>query len=271
MRLSRLVMLPFAIAVGYILYHMLVLDQYGWSYYLIPPVIIIAACLSLYPQIDALGYKWWPPKVDEKLKKIFHQSSPSFDWIPTEQQDDFIIRLVTYCRKHDFTGMKVEDIPTDVQAMCLYPGLLLDDLFGTHLVQHINRTVLYKHPFPSPLHKDWHSAELHYEDGVILYSLEQLMISYMSPDQRYHIGFDPWIRGLIQQKPNILPDQNLHSIDPPLWQNESAENFLGLTDIPVEVQHLYCFLIKNNDYQAQFPDLHDHWLQHCRYKEFGQV
>jgi len=255
-------MLPFAIAVGYILYNMLVLNRYEWSYYLIPPVIIIAACFSLYPQIDALGYKWWPPKVDEKLKTIIQQSSPTFQWVRPEDQDNFIIQLMTYCRKHDFTGMKVEDIPTDVQAMSLYPGLLIDYVFSTKIIKHVDRIVLYKHPFPSPNHKVWHSAELHNEDGVILFSMEQLMISYMAVEKYYHIGFDPWVRALIEQHPELLPKDELPSLEAPLWNTTKNENFLGLENIPEAVQHLYTFLTKPEDYKSEFPQLYQHWGKH---------
>ena len=242
MRLSRVIMLPFALMGGYIAYEMVVNYQYEWSYYLILPVVIIAACLSLSPQIDAIGYNIWPPKPDLKLLHILKISSPTFDWVKDEDKEAFIINAVTQMRKMDFIGMKVEDIPSDVQLMSIYPGLLLEYLFDLPMTKEYNRVVLYKHPFPSPQFKEWHSAEVHHEDGVLLLSMEQMMINYLQPEKHYHVVFDAWIRAALHLSPDLLQKAKGHSVDS--FDLEAAQNFLGLEDIPQEVQALYDYLMK---------------------------
>lgn len=248
MRLSRVIMIPCAIVAAYIAYEMTANYRYEWSYYLIPPIIIIAVCFSLYPQIDAIGYRWWPPKVDEKIKTLFVSASPSFAWIPKDEQDAFIIELMTLCRKAEFIGMKVDDIPTDVQAMCLYPGLLLERIFGIRLMHLYQRVVLYKHPFPSPKYESWHAAEAHTEDHVVLFSMDQLIPNYLKAERFYHVGFDAWIRIALAE--GLSADNE----DVPSFPLDAAQKYLGLEEIPLEVRHVYQYLMSNSIYQQDHPE-----------------
>ena len=208
MRLSRIVMFPFAVAGAYILYEMLYNYRYDWSYFLVVPVVAIAASLALHPQIDALGYKWWKPKADPMLMKIILSSSPSAVWINPPDYDSFFTDCLDHIRKTDYMGMKVDDIPTDIRVMCIYPGMLLDYLFGTSLLKEYDRVVLYKSPFPSPQHHEWHTSEVHHEDGLIIMSLAHLVPNYSRPHDFYHICWDAWLRAFFQHHPELTNRSN---------------------------------------------------------------
>lgn len=261
MRLSRLLMLPFAIIGGYILYQLLVNDQYQYSYYLIIPVIAITACLALYPQLDALGYKWWPLKADPKLKAIIEHSSPSIQWIPQEEREAFFANLYNKSRAVDYIGMKVEDIPTDIKIMSIYPAALMEYIFGIDLLKEYNRVVFYKHPFPSPQYRKWHSAEVNHEDGVMLYSLEQMIMCYSRPGEFYHIAFDPWIRALLKSHPELagidLMNHEVHWSSNDL-DHSKALKLLGLDNILNRHLNWQAFL----HHSEIFKQLHTKaWLQ----------
>ena len=250
MRLSRIAMLPFAITGGYILYQMMYNYKYEWSYYLVLPVVAIAACLALYPQLDAIGYKWWPPKADPMIRNILERSSPSLIWIKEEDREAFYIRCLDAIRNVDYMGMKVDDIPTDVKVMCIYPALLIEYIVGIKLLKHYNRVILYKHPFPSPEIQEWHAAEIHHEDGVVLFSLEQLIPNFSRSGAFYHVGFDAWIRALMAMRPE-LEGRSKMSTPVDYDQNDleltSARKYLGLESVTSELINWSALL--------QYPEL----------------
>ncbi len=267
MRLSRIAMFPFTVAGGYILYEMLYNYKYEWSYYLILPVVAIAACLALYPQIDEIGYRWWPPKADPMIEKILSKSCPSLKWVKEEDRNMFFVRCLDAIRRVEFIGMKVEDIPTDVKVMSLYPAMLLEYMFGVELIKHYGRVVLYKHPFPSPEHEAWHSAETHHEDGVVLFSLEQLILNYSRPGDFYHVGFDAWIQALFQRQPTLkdIPSMT-SSMD---WDSDDlihdkAMKYLGLNTITNEMINWHAFLNHSEAFLNQYPDSFNSMLTHLK-------
>lgn len=267
MRLSRLLMIPFAIAAGWLMYEMYFNYQYQYSYYLIIPVVAIAACLALYPQLDAIGYKWWAPKKDLRLERIIANSSPSTHWIKEDDYSNFISSCLTEIRKIDFIGMKVDDIPTDIKVMCIYPGMLIDYLFGTTLIKEYNRVVLYKHPFPSPQYNKWHSGEINHEDGVLLFSLEQLIPNYGRPGDFYHIGFDMWIRAFLTRHAELFNKGFLNEdID---WEladldHQKAISYLGLDIVLPRHLNWQAFFNHPEVFKEQSPHNYEHIISKMR-------
>lgn len=243
-------MLPFAIAAGYMLYQMFFNYEYQWSYWLVIPVIAIAASLALYPQLDAIGYKLWPQKLDPTLKRILLNSAPSTKWIEPEDHDAFFAGCLNEIRKMEFIGMQVEDIPTDIEAMCIYPALLMEYLFGIELTKEYSRVALYKHPFPSPQYNKWHSGEVNHEDGVVIMNLNHIIPNYSKPGTFYNIPMDLWTRALLKQAPHLI-DKDMMDSEIDWGKNdlklEEARKYLGL-DIVLQ-RHL--------NWQAFFnyPDL----------------
>lgn len=254
MRLSRIIMLPFALFAGYIAYEMVINYRYELSWYLAFPIVILAAVFSLHPQIDAWGYKRWKPKTDAKLRRILEVSSPSFAWIREEDRDDFISDLLLHCRKMEFIGKEVEDIPTDVQIMTIYPGKLLEYVFGLDLLTHFNRVVVYKHPFPSPRYRAWHAAEAHEEDGVMIFSLEQLLLNYVHPGKEYHVGFDAWIRAAVSR--GLPYPEYKEDLPETIFSLDRARKYLGLQHIPPKIQHIYAYLLHKEAYLLEVGDGH---------------
>ncbi|MDX1685758.1 MAG: hypothetical protein R3275_11025 [Saprospiraceae bacterium] len=258
MRLSRLIMIPFVVAGGYMLYQMFFHDQYQYSYFLIIPVVVVAASLALAPQLDEIGYKWWPTKADDTLKRILMQSSPSLIWVRPEDREAFFSMSINAIRKMDFIGMKVDDIPTDVKIMSIYPGVLMEYLFGVDLLTEYNRVVFYKHPFPSPEYKKWHSGEVHYKDGVLLLSLEQMIPNYTRSGDFYHIVFDLWIRALLRSYPDVLNKDLLdQDID---WGKkdlnlEKARAYLGLDIVLQRHVNMLAFFRYPQLSREKTPDL----------------
>jgi hypothetical protein len=227
-------MFPFALIGGYLLYEMLYNYQYDWSYYLIIPVLAIAAALALNPQIDEIGYKLWKPKADPTIQKIILASSPSSSWIYSEDYNVFFSKSLDQIRVTDFMGMKVDDIPTDVKVMCIFPGLLLDYLFGTKLLKEYDRVVLYKSPFPSPQFNEWHTSEVHHEDGMIIMSLAHLIPNYSRAHDFYHICWDAWLRAFFLHHPE-LTNKSIMS-ETTQWGKPnldiiSARKYLGLNHV----------------------------------------
>ncbi len=258
MRLSRILMFPFFLVAGYIAYQLYFNNQIEWSWYLVPPIVVIVALYVLHPQIDDYGHKLFPQKVDEQLARLFSQSLPYFRSMPDSVQNEVMVELSSQIRRTDFQGMKVEDIPEDVKAMCLFPGVLMSYLSKMPLAQKYNKVIIYKHPFPSPAHQEWHSSEVNHDDGVFLFSLEQLMTVHVYPKQSYHIAFHEWAKALSHHY-NVrnLAFANDHEIYQVFGHPKSRlEDFLGLKVDDENPMVVTSYFTRHDELREIRPDMY---------------
>jgi len=196
MQLSRIIALPFFVLAVYILYNLYYHNTIEWSLYILFPAIALVAIYIFHNQINALGWKWWPPKIDPVLFQMVHTTVPFVKSLSAEDQKSLFQILHFDIRRNDFTGMKVEDIPEDIKAMCVLPGSLMTQITNTPINKEYNQVVLYKHPFPSQQYNDWHTSEIHHEDGVFLFSLEHLVPGYAQKSRYPNIAFYEWAQAL---------------------------------------------------------------------------
>ena len=187
--IAKRLAIPFVIWILIVLIQTYVYEIYGVGGWIIPPVIILTALFVFSPQIDWWWYNRFPPVLDEKIKAYLHRSSSFYRSLNQDLKLEFEKRIFFYMTGNDFSAIKMDTIPEDMKAaVAIYPITMT---FGqkNFMLAPFERIVLYQHPFPSPNMKFLHASETDSEDGVILFSFEQLLQSQLRPDLFMNLGF----------------------------------------------------------------------------------
>ncbi len=208
--IAKRLAIPFMIWVVIVLILAFAYEMYGVGVWIIPPVIILTAIYVFSPQLDWWWYKRNPPDLDPKLKAFLHRVSPFYRALGEEGKDRFEKRVFFYLLGNDFSGMNMEDgVPEDMKAaIAVYPVTMTFSQ-EDFMLNPFERIVLYKHPFPSPNMKFLHASETNQEDGVILFSIEQLLQSQLNPSAFIDIGFYEYAHVYTYKFGDTMPELHL--------------------------------------------------------------
>ena len=144
---ARRLSIPFVIWIIIVLIKIFVYDTYGIGQWVIPPVIILTAIYVFSPQINWWWYQRHPPKIDEKLKRYLHISSPFYASLGEEDKVKFERRIFFYLEGNDFTGMNMDGVPEDMKATIAIHPITMTFNQDSFMLSPFERIVLYKHPF----------------------------------------------------------------------------------------------------------------------------
>ena len=127
--------------------------------------------------------------------------------------------------------MGVQDIPEDIKYLVAAQALILSRKKENWLLEPYFRIVLYPHPFLSPeIPETVHASELHEEDGVLIFSMEQLLPGFFSWGKHFNLCTYEWARAyysLFPAEKDELKDYQLDNI-PIVFQPEEVKKFIGL-------------------------------------------
>ncbi len=187
--ITKRLAIPFVFWIVIVLYLAYVKEIYGVSQWIFPPLLILTALYIFNPQIEWWWYNRFPPKIDPKLKSFLLRASPFYAALSPENKDKFEKRIFFYLIGNDFSGMNMESVTEDMKAtVAMYP-IALTFSQNNFLLAPYERIIFYKHPFPSPNHRFLHASETNVEDGVIIFSFEQLLQSQYRPDAFINLGY----------------------------------------------------------------------------------
>lgn len=202
----------------------------GISVWMIPLAIVVAIIYVMKPQIDF----WWhsknPTKLDQPIIDWLNKYSSFYQNLAEGDKNKFEDRLSIFVRSKSFemmVGPEKQEMPEDLKAIIAHCAIQVSFGDENFLFEPFDHYILYQHPFPSPDHPYIHSYEINREDGVILWSLEQLIPGLLDQNE-YNIG----IHGFVEAK-NIdyLPD----SKDLTPQELKKIQMTLGLRDINMGV------------------------------------
>ena len=265
--IAKRLAIPFIIWIAYVLIQIFAYDVYGIGQWVIPPVIILTALYVFSPQIDWWWYNRYPPKLDEKLKRYLQKISPFYVALSSENKEKFEQRIFFYLEGNDFSGMNMDGVPEDIKASIAVHPVSMTFNQENFMLAPFERIVLYKHPFPSPNMKFLHASETNEEDGVILFSVEQLLQSQLRPDLFINLGYYEYahVYRFVSKKP--IPD-----IPESPWQivekllhidKEAISNFTGFENPNLWSSFTAAFFGKPdifmNEYPALFGELVDYY------------
>ena len=109
------------------------------------------------------------------------------------------------------------------------------------LIGDFDRIFIYKHPFGTPKHKFLHTVETEAEDGVIIYSLEQLIPGITNPELYYNIGMHAYVEAFSKANPTAPFPQKLNAD----WFDILAISSLGKKQILATIgfEHVDLFVV----------------------------
>jgi len=200
---SRILSIPFVLLLVYFGYMTYRVDE-SYLTYVIPLVIILVLIYVLGPQIDWWWYERNPPEVDAPVKKMLEKANPFYNRLNEEEKKKFRNRLQLFVTGTNYMPKGWEKIPEDAKYAIAANAVQLNFHKKEFLFPAYENTVVYPSPFPSPQHPEqFHPSEVFKEDGVLLFSAEQIMWSLLNPTQYYNVGMHEYVKVFMDSNPDI--------------------------------------------------------------------
>jgi len=167
----------------------------------------------------------------------------------------------------EYMPMVMEEVPIDIKGLIAANVVMLTFGQEDYRLSRFEKVVAYPHPFPSPQYrKDFHSTEHFAEDGVILFSLEQLIPGATQPSKYYNIALHEYIRVFTL----IYKDYQYPKFEDSIWDQleevsgfkmAAIKNYIGLPFIeplPVSINYFFTFPDK---FKATLPELYKQYRE----------
>lgn len=260
--LTRILSIPFIIAIAVLLFFIYYYERYSLSINIIPFFLVLAALYLFKYQINWLWYRNHPPRLDKPLLELLENRFGFYANLTPAYKKSFNDRLSLFLYWHEFMGMNMAKIAFDIKALIAIPAIQLSLGREEYLFKQINRIVIYPYLFVSPDHSTkLHCAEYHQSDGTLIFSIENMMESFLNPTKYYNVVLHHWAMALIFQNPEIFESMRkelswdeLNRVSP--FDREKIESHIGLeqTDLlPICITLFYTFPSK---FQIIYPTLY---------------
>jgi len=224
---------PLALAVIILGYLSFIESHTELSVWMIPPALLLAVVFIFRPQINMWWWKRNPPRLSPELRGLLYKSLPQLRSLTPDQLERFDLRMSLYLRSSEFTKPGVTDVPEDVHAAILAPWIYLSLDQDKPYYENYQRIVLYKHPFLSPAHPDTvHSAEQNAEDGVMIFSNEQLVPGLLDPETQLHLP------AYLAAQAYLLTHQMPSDTKEHYSKARSVDDYSAVLGLPVDEQAL---------------------------------
>ncbi|MCI5081232.1 MAG: zinc-dependent peptidase [Saprospiraceae bacterium] len=185
---GRLLALPFAIGAMIMLYLTWEVHE-NYAIYIVPFVLCLAVVYIFSPQINWWYYSRNPPELDAPLREMLLERSPFYQKMNVADQQRFRQRMALFIMGNEFMPQSMEEVPEDIKGIIAMQAVRMTFGQETFILDQFEKFVICPSWFPSPQYpEDFHTSEVYQEDGVILYSAEHLMHSFMQPKQAFNIG-----------------------------------------------------------------------------------
>ncbi len=225
------------------------------SYYapgIIPFVLIAAVVWIFSPQINWWWYSRRPPELPAPLRALLERSSVFYQSLSAVEQQRFRQRVALFIMGTDWMpmGWPEEQVPLDVKLALATQAVTLTLGEPEFLFTRFEKVVVYPMPFPSPEHNYPHASELYAPDGCLLFSAEQLMMSWMDAGSLYNIGLHEYARAFVL----TYPEKPYPALEvPDIWVRleacsrmsrahiESVIGIAGVEPLPVAIHHYFQF------------------------------
>jgi Glucose-regulated metallo-peptidase M90 len=192
--LSRFLYIPFLFGAIATLIYSVVVDS-NYAIYAVPLVVCLAVIYILSPQIDWWWYQRHPPQLPAMLRHIINTQLPFYQNLSPDEKARFRNRMAMYMEANEFTGQGMEAVPPDIKGVIAASAVQLTFGHEDYLMSKFEHIIVYPHPFPSPQYpEEWHVCEHFEEDGVIMFSAEQLMPGFLQPKRFLNIGLYEYTR-----------------------------------------------------------------------------
>lgn len=263
-KLSHVIAIPFALMLCYVLYESFLDNNSDFLIYGLLPVVVLILIYLFQPQINY----WWlsrnPIELDKKVITMLDNTNPSYAQMTPEERQDFDNRLGLYAEGNAFTAKGMEqdyEVPYDVKMMTgQIPVTMMWNKKDRYLAK-FERIVIYKHPFPSPKHRFLHTAETDIEDGVIIFSLENMEQAFFNPIKYFNVAWWAYADAFIK----AYPQQDYPELDDSIWNTiekvsgftlERLQNILGYKTLDPLPIMIVCYFLNGAIFHEKTPHLY---------------
>ena len=259
---SRILAFPFVIGALVFLYLTWEKSE-SYAVFIVPFVVIGAIIYVFSPQINWWWYSRRPPELDPPIRQLLQKRNAFYQKLSPEKKKVFRNRMALFMIGNDYMAQVVESVPEDVKAVVAANAVQLTFGMENFLFPKFEKIVIYPKPFPSPQYpRKFHASEIFEEDGVVLFSAEQLMKSFVQPTRFYNIGLHEYAKVFRASYPEqVFPDlgediwQSLEAISG--FSQEFITKWINLEVIspgPVSIAHFFVFPEK---FKSVLPEIYD--------------
>jgi len=254
-------LIAFVLALGIVIYQYSV---YGtWlSPYLLIPVILGVTGYTLGPQIDWWFYKHFPPRLDDKVKRIFETNSEFYRNLPPARKALFDTRICLYIEDKEWQYVSMEDeMPYDIRAIIAFEPVRLTLNHENFLMRPFDRIAVYQNPFLSTFYPDrYHGSELYSDEGIALFSLKHIIPAFRQPLEYFNVVLYEYARIMIATHKNL----NFPKLDENFWYDlYKVANYghreimgaIGLPDVDILPVAIHHYFVYGPYFRAIYPNL----------------
>lgn len=245
---SRILAIPFVIALIVLLF--VNLETGGqYSIYLIPIIAILAVIYISSPQVNWWWYVRYPPDVTAKIRELLFKY-PFYRRLPEGEKKRFRNRVALFVMGNDFIPQIIEKVPEDVKAIVAANAVTLTFGQKEFLFLKFENVIINPKPLPTlQFPEKYHASEIYEPDGAVLFSVEQLVRSFVESKQYFNIGLYEYAKiFVLTYKEFVYP-----AFDETSWEalerisgfsKEWIEKWINLPEIDplaVSVAHFFTF------------------------------
>ncbi len=239
MILSKWILLPLVLLTGVVLLLSYVWGYPGYSYWLIPLVVALAAIYVLHPEIDRWYVNKYPQRLPKGMLRFIEDHIPFYSLMDSSQKQSFESAASIYLSTANFMPQGFDKVPEDLKVVVAANAHILASFQpGWHdKILQFENVVIYRHPFPSPQHHEHlHTSELFVKDKVLLFCADHFMKAFRFPQQYFNTCMYEWAKVLfIDNIPEFEPDmESLPLISG--FENEHIVEYIGLPEPYIQWQ-----------------------------------
>ncbi len=235
--------------------------------YIVPNVLILVSIYVLSPQIDWLWYQRNPPEMDEKLRRFLEKVFPYYRNLSPKEKKRFQIRVNMYMMANEFIPKAMENVQEDIKGLIAANIVMLTFGQKDYRLSKFEKIVVYPHPFPSPqFPKFIHSSEIFEEDGVIMFSLEQLIPGATQQSRYYNIALHEYARIFVIMNPDYQYPKMDASIQEKLqlisgFKNAKVRDYIGFPRLEPFLLSINYFFTFPQKFKNELPEIFDTYMK----------
>jgi len=266
-RFAMLIALPFILGA---LYTGINLFYYGKDDHLFYFLGFLVVGLAIFFAKEEINYWYdekYPPRLDHQITVWLENFFPFYNTLESDDRQKFETRLALYLNARSFHLMLKEkkSIPEDFKAIIAAHGIQMTLGQKDFLIGDYDRIICYNHPFPTPGNKFLHTVEVHHEDGLILLSIEQLMMSIGHPTKHYNIAYHAYAEVLLTLYPQLQKIEEAELQNLMTYDLGHIAHITGFENINPKTLSLAAFFIHNSEFKKHWPEQHSNYQEILNY------
>lgn len=241
---------------AFVLFMVYMQESVIWRWGIAPLVLLGVMNYVFQPQIDYWWFEKMKPTLDPMEHRFLEKHLAFYRSLADEEKEEFGRECIRFNHNKEYILQGVPSLPADLKiAVAAYATSLRyafrlkeEDPFSK-----IERVVFYPHPFMSPDIDEVHASETHYEDGVWIFSLEQLIPGVTQPKKFFNILVYEMAVVLIEDFPDFQKELSKYT-------REEIDSYRRtLSDIPLERIQKWINLKDINQQAIYITALLSHW------------